>query len=33
MRLQENGAQKDGHVPGLRWIPGTGHQMKVLGFE
>ena len=31
--LQENGAQEDGHVPGLRQVPGMGHQVRVLGFE
>ena len=33
MKLQENGAPKDGYAPGLRWVPGMGHQVKVLGFE
>ena len=30
--LQENGAQEDGHVFSLRWVPGMGHQVRVLGF-
>ena len=28
----KRGVQEDGHVPGLRWIPGTGRQVWVLGF-
>ena len=31
--LQENGEQEDNHVPGLRWVPETGHQVSVLGRE
>ena len=24
--------KKDGHIPGLRWVPGMGHELWVLGF-
>ena len=30
--LQENGDQEDGPVPGLRRVPGKGHQVRVPGF-
>ena len=31
--LPENRSWEDGHVPGLRWAPGTGHRVKVFGFS
>ena len=30
--LQEKGMQEDSHIPGLGRVPGTGHQVTVLGF-
>ena len=30
--LQENGARENGHVPGLRCVPGTGCRVRGLGF-
>ena len=30
--LQEDGAREGSHVPRLGQVPGTGHQVRVLGF-
>ena len=32
MLLQEKGEWENGHVPGLRRVPGMVHQVRVLGF-
>ena len=29
---RKNGAWQDGRAPGLEWVPGMGHQVRVLGF-
>ena len=30
---RKNGVWEKGHVPGIVWVPGMGHQVKVLGFS
>ena len=30
--LQEKETREDGHIPGLRRVPGAGHQVRGLSF-